>query len=254
MHPELRRVVQEVCRSKIDRSVSLSLSVNKAKSINNLKIDEEREHFLSLPLSFLSQSIDRSAVVLRTHSNISFFFFFFYFNFSKYTRRFNSSSSLKPGHRRKPSGHSDGYPSDLETCVTGSFDPIPRAQPVQTRKSRPFHRPAIHRSATIASGEHFDHILPYRRPSTKDPSIISKVNRSREEMGRHYQTGFVHPNRSSQRMYHSSVYIDHQAHSERKRSNEDLHHYHRRSSQGEKPIVSPHPDQQLYLDPNTGTI
>jgi len=163
---------------------------------------------------------------------------------NKYTKRFNSSSSLKlhqrDTHRRKPSGHSDGYPSDVETHVTTPFDsPI-----VSKRKSRLYPRAALQRSVTLASGEIPSRSVSFDRPTT----ISSKV----KPMGRHYQTGFVQPSKSH-RTYQSSVFID-EPHTHR-RSQEGLNkkssYEQLKISPMEKPIVY---GNELFLDPQTGRV
>ncbi|CAF3668398.1 unnamed protein product [Rotaria sordida] len=186
--------------------------------------------------------------------------------YNKYTKRFNRSLPLKQlneNRRRKPSGHSDVYPSDLETHITGSFDTFPQStsskkksrhnwqpQRTNTRRSRltPFQR-----SFSTDSIDIDNYKTSLHRPQTA-PQFSSKTVQY-YNMNTKYQSGFIHqPTKSSKQsetMYKSSCYID-QAHTHRKsqeKLNQNLKQY-------QKPIQTLNKQQtnNLYLDPQTGIV
>lgn len=145
--------------------------------------------------------------------------------------------------------HSDTYQSDVETHLTGSFDPLPQPSSTSyTKKSRRSHhswqpqrsvsdrthRTYHHRSY---STEHLD---PSFRPQTA-PESSSRIA-GYHPMGRKYQSGFIYRSPIDHRdpMYKSSFYID-QAHTNR-RMDEKIDPQTRSTS------------KNLYLDPQTGII
>lgn len=142
--------------------------------------------------------------------------------------------------------HIDTYQSDIETHLTGSFDPIP--QPTYQRKYRRSHhswqpqRTISHRSRLTPSHRSLsiENLKHSSRPQTA-PQISSKTVQY-YRMGRQYQSGFIH--RSSDHLepkYSSSFYID-QAHTNR-RSEEQLDQKLKQTS-----------NNNLFLDSQTGII
>ncbi|CAF1963921.1 unnamed protein product [Rotaria magnacalcarata] len=182
--------------------------------------------------------------------------------YSKYTKKFDrplSSKQLDDNRRRKPSGHSDAYPSDLEAPSTGSFDIHPQSA---SSKKRSYYnlspqRPTTQRSHSKAtshrslSNDSIDldsyKTRPYR-PQTA-PQISSKLE-AYHKMSRKYRSGFIQQNSLSSRnretMYKSSFYVD-QAHTHRKsqeKLNQNAREYNKQTQ----------PANKLYLDPQTGVI
>ncbi|CAF4689622.1 unnamed protein product, partial [Rotaria sp. Silwood1] len=187
--------------------------------------------------------------------------------YNKYTKRFDRSLSLKQlneNRRRKPSGHSDRYPSDIETHITGSFDTFPQStlskkkshlnwQPKRTTTHRS-RLTSFHRSLSNDSIDIDSYKTRLYRPQTA-PQLSSKTVQY-YKMSRKYQSGFIHQPttkslKQSETMYKSSCYIN-QAHTHRKsqeKLNQNLRQY-------QKPIqiLNKQQTNNLYLDPQTGII
>ncbi|CAF3740085.1 unnamed protein product [Rotaria sp. Silwood1] len=187
--------------------------------------------------------------------------------YNKYTKRFDRSLSLKQlneNRRRKPSGHSDRYPSDIETHITGSFDTFPQStlskkkshlnwQPKRTTTHRS-RLTSFHRSLSNDSINIDNYKTRLYRPQTA-PQLSSKTVQY-YKMSRKYQSGFIHQPttkslKQSETMYKSSCYIN-QAHTHRKsqeKLNQNLRQY-------QKPIqiLNKQQTNNLYLDPQTGII
>ena len=143
----------------------------------------------------------------------------------------------------------DTYQSDVETHLTGSFDPLPQpSSSSYSKRSRRSHhswqpqrsvsdcahRTPHHRSYSI------ENLDPSSRPQTA-PDISSRIA-GYYPMGRKYQSGFVYRSTADHRdpMYKSSFYID-QAHTNRRME--------------EKIDLKPRAiSKNLYLDPQTGVI
>jgi hypothetical protein len=182
-------------------------------------------------------------------------------------------------YRRKPSGHSgkisspfiylssslyiDANVSDVETHITGSFDPLPQTpssrryhhslQPQETNSHRtrltPFQRSISTESLEI---DHYQTKL--HRPQTAPQTSSKTANQNR--MARKYQSGVIHQqtmfSKHPETTYKSSFYID-QAHTHR-RSQEKL-------DQNQRQHYDQLPKQRyiqqannLYLDSRSGII
>ncbi|CAF2761299.1 unnamed protein product [Rotaria sp. Silwood2] len=186
--------------------------------------------------------------------------------YTKYTKRFDRSLSLKQlneNRRRKPSGLSDGYPSDIETHITGSFDTFPQStsskkkshynwQPQRTTTHRS-RLTSFHRSLSTDSIDIENYKTRSHRPQTA-PQLPSKTLKY-YKMSRKYQSGFIHQparlSKQSETMYKSSCYID-QAHTHRKsqeKLNQNPRQYHKSIQ-----TLNKQQTNNLYLDPQTGII
>ncbi|CAM2724500.1 unnamed protein product [Rotaria socialis] len=182
--------------------------------------------------------------------------------YSKYTKKFDrpsSSKQLDDNRRRKPSGHSDAYPSDLEAHLTGSFDTYPQSasskkrsyynlSPQRSTTQRSHSKATSHRSLSNDSIDLDSYKTRPYRPQTA-PQISSKLESNRK-MSRKYQSGFIQQNSLSSRnretMYKSSFYVD-QAHTHRnsqEKLNQNARQYNKQTQ----------PANKLYLDPQTGVI
>ena len=139
---------------------------------------------------------------------------------------------------------SDTYQSDVETHITGSFDPLPQPSSSYQKKSRRHHH-SCQPQRTIS---HRTRLTPYHRSfsienidsSSSRPKTAPQISSRTAQyykMGRKYQSGFIHqsPDRANS-MYKSSFYIDQP-------------HTHRRSE--EKPRQT---TNNLYFDSQTGVI
>lgn len=145
----------------------------------------------------------------------------------------------------------DIYQSDIETHITGSFDPLPPTSSSSYRKnSRRSHHSwtPLQRTVSYQSRLTPDHrsvsienFKPPTRPQTA-PQISSKTSRY-YPMGRKYQAGFIgSTSKYPDNMYKSSFYID-QAHTHQ-RSQEKL-------DQNQRHIQT---SKNLYVDSQTGMI
>ncbi|UJR31845.1 hypothetical protein I4U23_019321 [Adineta vaga] len=194
-------------------------------------------------------------------------------SYNKYTKRFDTLSSVNESYRRVPSGRSDLYPSDIETFAPGSFDQTPQtsAYKRKPRRSHPnlqFQQTAsqrtrltpYHRSISTDSVNFRHYQNSSHRPQTapQDPSKLDQHHK----MGRKYRSGIVHrqttiSSSNPEKMYRSACYID-ESHTHR-RSQEKLNQHQRQAPL--PPTLPPPPTtitrkqtSNLYLDPHTGVL
>ncbi len=144
----------------------------------------------------------------------------------------------------------DTYQSDIETHITGSFDPLPPPPSSYQKRSRRSHhswqpqRTVSHHSRSTPSYRSIsiESVEKSSRPQTA-PQISSKTAQY-YKMGRKYQSGFIHrPTGLSAHpdsMYKSSFYID-EAHTHRRPQEKIDQNYIQTSN-------------NLYLDPQTGIV
>ncbi|CAF1536499.1 unnamed protein product [Adineta ricciae] len=192
-------------------------------------------------------------------------------SYTKYTKRFDTLSSVNESYRRLHSGRSDLYPSDIETFAADSFDRTPQTSPfkrkprrshpnIQSQQTRltPYNRSV---STDSINFRHYQNSSYRPQTAPQHPSTIGQD----PKMSRKYQSGIIHRQTKplanhSEKMYRSACYID-EPHTHR-RSQEKLDQRHRHtpapplppSSSSTTTTTTRKQSNNLYLDPQTGVL